>query len=74
MVRHELHNDKHTKDLDGHDILGHLKDDERQFLSDITKYNMAPRSISTALKERDPETLSIVFVQYLKKKYEVQGV
>lgn len=38
----------------GHDILGRLKPDERQFVNDMAKYHMAPKFIVAALKDRDP--------------------
>ncbi|XP_050902765.1 uncharacterized protein LOC127115212 [Lathyrus oleraceus] len=50
-----LHNHKLPKDLEGHDILGRIKDHERWFVNDMTKYNMAPSYIVTALKDKDPE-------------------
>lgn len=37
IVRCGLHNHQLSKDLDGHDILDHLKDHERQFANDMTK-------------------------------------
>lgn len=40
MVRCEFHNHKLAKDLYGYDILIHLKDVERQFMKDMTKYNI----------------------------------
>lgn len=53
-----------AKDLDGHDVLRHLKDHERNFVNDMTKYNMAPRYIVAALKYRDPENLTSVIQVY----------
>lgn len=37
MVRCEFLNHKLAKDLDGYGILGRLKDDERQFVNNMTK-------------------------------------
>lgn len=54
-VRCGFHNQTLSKDLDGKDVLGHLKDHEIKFVNDMTKYNMAPRYIVTALKDRDPK-------------------
>lgn len=55
-----IHNHELATDLDGHDILGSLKHGEINFVSDMTKYNMAPRYIVVALKDRDLESLMIV--------------
>ncbi|XP_058784801.1 uncharacterized protein LOC131659661 [Vicia villosa] len=43
VVKCEMHNHILDKDMLGHDILGRLKYDERKFVNDMTKYNMAPR-------------------------------
>ena len=36
-VRCEFHNHILANDLDGHDVLGHLKDQEINFVNDMTK-------------------------------------
>lgn len=64
MVRCGLHNHKVSKDLEGHGILDRLKDHERQFLNNMTKYNMAPRYIVVALKGRVLENLTSVIQVY----------
>ncbi|XP_050909420.1 protein FAR1-RELATED SEQUENCE 5-like [Lathyrus oleraceus] len=64
MVRCELHNHKLSEHLDGHDILNCLKVHERQFVDDMTKYNMTPRYIISALKDKDPENLTSVTQVY----------
>ncbi|XP_058783489.1 uncharacterized protein LOC131658179 [Vicia villosa] len=43
-----FHNHILAKDLDEHDVLGHLKDYERKFVTDMKKYNMAPGYIVVA--------------------------
>ncbi|XP_058733588.1 uncharacterized protein LOC131605222 [Vicia villosa] len=43
MVRYAMHTYRLYGGLEGHDILGRLKDDEKKFVNDMTKYNMAPR-------------------------------
>ncbi|XP_058746934.1 uncharacterized protein LOC131619913 [Vicia villosa] len=43
VVKCRMHNHRLDKDLLGHDILDRLKGDERKFVNDMTKYNMAPR-------------------------------
>ncbi|XP_058741481.1 protein FAR1-RELATED SEQUENCE 5-like [Vicia villosa] len=53
-----MHNHRLDKDMLGHDILGRLKDDERKFVNDMMKYNMEPRYIASALKDKDPENLT----------------
>lgn len=52
IVRCELHTHKLSKDLEGRDILDCLKVHERQFVNDMTKYNMASRYIVSALKDK----------------------
>lgn len=64
MVRCGLHNHKLSKNLDDHDILGLLKDHERQFVNDMTKYNMTPKYIVVALKDKDPENFTSVTQVY----------
>ncbi|XP_050910015.1 uncharacterized protein LOC127123879 [Lathyrus oleraceus] len=64
MVRCGLHNHKLSENLDGHDILGRLKVHERQFINDMTKYNMASRYIVPALKNKYPENLTSVTQVY----------
>ncbi|XP_058742600.1 uncharacterized protein LOC131615116 [Vicia villosa] len=63
-VRCGFHNHILAKDLDGHDVLGRLKDNERKPVNDMTKYNMAPRYLTDALKDRDPENLTSVTQLY----------
>ncbi|XP_058741131.1 protein FAR1-RELATED SEQUENCE 5-like [Vicia villosa] len=58
VVKCGMHNHRLDKDLVGHDILGRLKDDERKFVNDMTKYNMAPRYIVSALKDKDPRNIT----------------
>lgn len=57
IVRCGMHNHKLSKDLKGRDILYRLKDHERQFVSDMTKYNLALGYIIVALKDKDLENL-----------------
>ncbi|XP_050914644.1 uncharacterized protein LOC127129523 [Lathyrus oleraceus] len=64
MVRYGFQNHKLFKDLDGHDILDHLKVHERQFVNDMTKYNMTLQYIASALKDKDPENLTSVTQVY----------
>lgn len=64
VVRCGLHNHKLSKDLDDHDILGRLKDHERLFMNEMTKYNMVPRYIVASLKDKDPENLTSVTQVY----------
>ena len=52
----KFHNHILAKDLDGHDVLGCLKDNERKFVNVNTRYNIVPRYIIAALKDRDPVT------------------
>ncbi|XP_050876919.1 protein FAR1-RELATED SEQUENCE 5-like [Lathyrus oleraceus] len=67
-----LHNHKLYEDLKGHDILGCLKDYERRFVSDMTKYNMTPRYIVTTLKDKDLENLiSVTQVYKARTTYNV---
>ncbi|XP_058751096.1 protein FAR1-RELATED SEQUENCE 5-like [Vicia villosa] len=60
MVECGMHNHRLHKDMLGHDILGRLKDDERKFVNDMTKYNMAPRYIVSTLKDKDPENITSI--------------
>ncbi|XP_058739140.1 uncharacterized protein LOC131611031 [Vicia villosa] len=60
VVKCGMHNHRLDKDMLGHDILGRLKDDERKFVNDMTKYNMARRYIAPALKDKDPENLTSI--------------
>ncbi|XP_058733798.1 uncharacterized protein LOC131605466 [Vicia villosa] len=64
IIRCEMHNHKLSKDLEGHDILDRLKDHERQFTDDMTKYNMTQRYIVAALKDKDSENLTSVTQVY----------
>ncbi|XP_050920574.1 uncharacterized protein LOC127138225 [Lathyrus oleraceus] len=64
MVMYGFHNNKLSKDLDGHDILGRLKVHERQFVNDMTKYIMDPQYIVSALKDKDSENLTSVTQVY----------
>ncbi|KAI5438714.1 hypothetical protein KIW84_024441 [Lathyrus oleraceus] len=59
-VRCEFHNHTLSKGLYGNDILGRVEDHERKFVIDMTKYNMAPRYIVAALKDRDRKNLMSV--------------
>lgn len=63
-VTSEFHNHKLAKDLDDHDVLGHLKDNERYFVNGATKYNVVPIYIIVALKDKDPENLTSVTQMY----------
>ncbi|XP_050897839.1 uncharacterized protein LOC127104715 [Lathyrus oleraceus] len=56
-VRCGFHNHMLAKDLNENDTPDRLKDHERKFVNDMTKYNMAPRYIVAALKDRYPENL-----------------
>lgn len=60
IVRYGLHNHQLSKNLNVNDILNRLKDHERQFVNDMTKYNMAQRYIVVALKDKDLENLTNV--------------
>ncbi|XP_058760449.1 uncharacterized protein LOC131633780 [Vicia villosa] len=60
VVKCGMHNHRLDKDLVGHDILGRLKYDERKFVNDMTKYNMAPRYIVSVLKDKYPENLTSI--------------
>lgn len=64
IVKCELHNHKISKDLEGRDILGHLKDHKRQFMNHMMKYNMAPRYMVAALKDKNPENFISVTQVY----------
>lgn len=59
-IRCEFHNHILVEDLHGHDILGYFKDNERQFVNDMTKYDMVPRYIIIILKDRDPEKMTSI--------------
>lgn len=52
MVRCGFHNHKLSEELDDHDILDNLKVHERKFVNNMTKYNMAPLYIISALKNK----------------------
>ncbi|XP_058783597.1 uncharacterized protein LOC131658306 [Vicia villosa] len=67
-VKCEFHNHVLASDLDGHDILVRLKDNERKFVIEMTKYNMAPRYIIVALKDIDLENMKSV-TQVDKSRY-----
>ncbi|KAI5445319.1 hypothetical protein KIW84_013522 [Lathyrus oleraceus] len=72
MVGCEFHNHMLGNDLNGNGVLGRLKDHERKFVNDMTKYNMAPRYIVVALKDRDPENLrSVTHVYKARSIYNV---
>ncbi|XP_058784314.1 uncharacterized protein LOC131659092 [Vicia villosa] len=72
MVRCEMHNHRVENDLEGHNILGRLKDHERKFVNDTMKYNRAPRYIIYSLKDKDPENLtSITQVYKARSTYKV---
>ncbi|XP_058772442.1 uncharacterized protein LOC131646426 [Vicia villosa] len=43
IVKYRTHNHIVDNDLEVHNILGHLKDHERKFVNDMTKYDMALR-------------------------------
>ena len=60
MVRCGMHNHKLDKELVGHDILGRLKEEERKFVNDMTKYNMALWYIIYALKDKHPENFTSI--------------
>ncbi|XP_058758563.1 uncharacterized protein LOC131631810 [Vicia villosa] len=57
IVRCEFHNHMLAKDLNGNAVLGPLKDYKIKFVNDMTKYNLAPKYIVAALKDKDPENL-----------------
>lgn len=65
-VRCGFHNHMLAKDLNGNAILDHLKDHERKFVNDMTKYNMAPRYIVVDLKDRDIKNLTSVTQVYIQ--------
>lgn len=67
MVRYEFHNHKLYEDLDGQDIFGRLKVHERQFVNDMTKYNMTPQYIVFALKDKDLGNFTSVTQVYKAK-------
>ncbi|XP_058726885.1 uncharacterized protein LOC131598283 [Vicia villosa] len=64
VVRCRMHNHRLDKDMLGHDMLGRLKDDERKVVNDMTKYNMTPRYIASALKDKDPKNLTSITQVY----------
>ncbi|XP_050920331.1 uncharacterized protein LOC127137968 [Lathyrus oleraceus] len=64
MVWCGFHNHKLSEDLDDHDILDRLKVHERQFVNDMTKYNMTPWYTISSLKDKDPENLTSVIQVY----------
>ncbi|XP_058783719.1 uncharacterized protein LOC131658444 [Vicia villosa] len=66
-VRCGFHNHILVKDLYGHGVLGRLKENERQFVNDMIKYNMVPRYIIAALKYRDPKNLTSVIQVYIAR-------
>ena len=53
--KYVMHNHKLDKELVGHANLGRLKEEEIKFVNDMTKYNMAPRYIMSALKDKYPK-------------------
>lgn len=73
MVRFGFHNYKLAKNLDGHDVLGSLKDDETQLVNDITKYDETLMYIIIASEDRDPENLkyvtSWIFIQDISSNF-----
>ncbi|XP_058775518.1 uncharacterized protein LOC131649777 [Vicia villosa] len=64
MVRGGMHNHRVDNDLEDHNILCRLKDHERKFVNDMTNYNMAPRYIIVALKDKDPENFTSITQVY----------
>lgn len=54
VVRCGIHNNELAEDLEGRDILGHMKPKERLYMNGMTKYHMSPRYIVASLKDRDP--------------------
>lgn len=56
-VRCDIHNYRIAEDLDVHGILDRLIPEEREFVSDILKYNMTPMFILSAPKDRNVENL-----------------
>lgn len=68
IVRCEFYSHILPKTLDGYDILGRSKNNERMFLNDMTIYNMIPKYILVAFKDRDRENLRAL------PKYTRQGI
>lgn len=54
-----IHNHGLDEDIDGHCILFRLKPKERLFENDMIKYNVAPRCIISALKNRNTYQFTI---------------
>ncbi|XP_058775604.1 uncharacterized protein LOC131649878 [Vicia villosa] len=64
MVKCGFHSHILANDLNGNDILVRLKDHERNFINDMTKYNMAHKYIVDALKDTDPKNLTSITQVY----------
>ena len=58
------HNHERAVTLIGHPYSGHLKADEKTVVADMTKNNMKPGNILLALKEHDPDNVSIIQTVY----------
>lgn len=63
-VRCDIQNHELPKDLEGHDILCHLKLEERLFVNDMTKYYMLSRYIVCTLKDGDHDNLTSIVQIY----------
>ncbi|XP_058725673.1 uncharacterized protein LOC131596966 [Vicia villosa] len=66
MVRCRMNNHKLFEDLEGHHLLGRLKDHERKFMNDMTKYNMA-------LRYKDSKNLTNVTQMYKARATYITG-
>src|SRR4051812_12973102 len=64
VVRCRMHNHRVDNDLEGHNILGRLKDHVSKFVNDMTKYNMTSREIIVALNNKDPKNLTNIIQVY----------
>ncbi|XP_058746622.1 protein FAR1-RELATED SEQUENCE 5-like [Vicia villosa] len=73
VVKRGMHNHILDKDMLGHDILGRQKDDERESVNDMKKYNMAPTYIASSLKDKDLENLTSITQIYRARATYILG-
>lgn len=64
IVRCRIHNHDLAGDLDGRDILGHLKLNERPFVNDMTKYHIELRFVVVELKDMGVDDLTNMQLMY----------
>lgn len=60
MVICDIQNYDLVEGLDGHDVLGRLKPEEREFVKDMTKSNKVLRFIVVALKDMNVDNMTTV--------------